>query len=333
MVERAGDRYEACRDPAATRAWARADRFHAEGDDVAACAAARAAIAACPDLVPAHLLLRNAAQRAGGDLEEAMRAFYAAWPDRPTSPVPPFMRALLAQDDSVRVAALEQAIGRDRSFYYAYTELASIYRNLGRTGLALEMLQSAVAARPEYAPANVALAQVLEDLGRFAEAESYYELYVRLQPGDREAKKALVGLRVYHLGRPAAASPLIEDLLRFDPEDVEVMMDQAAVAWTTGRIDDAIAIYHRVLEVDPSRARAVLNLGNIHFEALPDASIESKQRHWPRARAAYRYFLGMDRADGLFDLADLHFAVPYRLKVIEEALGPDQRESVSIRDF
>ena len=121
-----------------------------------------------------------------------MRAFYVARADDSSSPVGPFVAARLAADDASRVEFLNVAIKRDNSFYYAYHAMGELWRRLNRTSQALETLQKAVAAKPDHAPSNLALAEVLEVLGRGAEAKPYYENYVRLRPGDRQAKKAFV---------------------------------------------------------------------------------------------------------------------------------------------
>ena len=110
-------------------------------------------------------------------------------------------------------------------------------------------------------------------------------------------------------------------------------MDQAAGAWLLGQVRQSIDLYHRVLELDPSRARAVLNLGNLYYDVLGGGTEEGRREFWPKARSAYRYYLQMNQAEGLYDLFDQKFAVPYRLKEIAVLLGPPGERQPTMADF
>lgn len=319
----ASDLYERCDDEAAIEALAAARQSIALGDDARAVPQLRDVVSRCPSFVPGHLLYQDCAIRIGGSAERAMREYYAESSDDSASPVGPFVRSRLAVDDATRVELLDLALRRDRSFYYAYEAKAALWRRLHRSAQALEMLQDAVAAKADFAPANLALAEVLEDLGRGAESRTYYENYVRLQPGDRDAKKSFVELLVYQLRVPRDASPVIGELLELDPDDVEVLMDAAAVAWLTGDVDRAAAMYRDILVREPTQTRAALNLANLLFEALPARDPSRRLEHWSRARKAYRYVAELNDPKGLFDAFDRYFLVDYRLAQIDAELGAD----------
>src|SRR5690606_24785770 len=171
---RSSGAYEQCDSealPAAREAIAR-------GDDAAAIPALRRLVAECPDYVRGHLLYQQEAARLGGEAEAEMRSFYSALPDRPGSPVGPFVRAMLAPSDAERLALLDVALERDRSFHFGYVERAKLWEANDRISSALENYEQAVAAKPDHPEANLGLARVLEQLGRAEEAERHYRTYV-----------------------------------------------------------------------------------------------------------------------------------------------------------
>jgi Tfp pilus assembly protein PilF len=252
-----------------------------------------------------------------------MRAYYRDLPDRGDSPIVPYCRARLADDEHTRFALLEQAIDRDRSFYYGHLAKARLNRGLGYLDKAQASLASALAAKPESPECNLEMAEVLRELGQYAAAEPYYSNYLSARPDDRHVGKVFAQLLIYHLGRAAQARALLEPYLRKDPEDTAVLMDLAAVDWLVGDEGAAIARYHKVLELDRGIARAALNLANLYYESVAEAEPKRRDEAWARARKAFLYYRGLARTHDVHDMIDLHLAVPFRLHAIEAALGPD----------
>src|SRR5262249_26366958 len=125
------------------------------------------------------------------------------------------------------------------------------------------------------------------------------------------------------LGNAQPAEQIVQKMLEDDPDDMDALMNRAALDWRAGRADLAVAHYHRVLELDPTQARAVLDLGNLYFEtAMAEPSDDKKREPWSRARDAYLYFLGMRRTDDRYDVWDYYLTVPLRLRQIDSVLGP-----------
>jgi Flp pilus assembly protein TadD len=317
QVRRSRGEYEICASDALDRARAKL----AVGDDEDALVDLRLVVEECSDFAPGHILYQDTALELGGREEELMRAHYASFPDDPSSPIPPFVHARLAPSPAEARDLYEAALAVDSSFHFAYYELGELMRRVDRTSLALENLQNAVRSRPDHPESNLALAQVLVELGRVEEARPRYATYLRARPADRSALKEYVDLLVYGVGDVRAARPHVEELVAQDPEDIEAMMDAAALAWLEGDRDAAADGYRAVLDQEPGRARAVLNLANLLYRR-PDRPDAEKQRDWPRARLAYLYFLSLDEADDINDLRDLLTSVPYRLRRIDEFLGP-----------
>jgi tetratricopeptide (TPR) repeat protein len=309
--------HRTCEDPA----WPRAEQAAAAGDAATACAALRQVVERCPDFVPAHALWIRTALAAGGALEDDLRGFYAAWPDRPGSPVAPWVRARLESSDSRQVELLEVAVARDPSFGPAYLDLAAIWARSDRTAKQLDYLEKAVAADPGSPEANLAMARLLATIGRGEEAAGYFGTYLAARPDDDDSVRRYVHLLLYDLGRVEQAREWVARRLRDRPEDESALMDAAAAEWLRGERERAAIHYRRVLELDPGAARAALNLANLWFQR-PDRSDPQRLEDWRKARNGYRYFQSLDAWADVHDLRDLLVSVPFRLQVIDAALGP-----------
>ncbi|MCA8943022.1 MAG: tetratricopeptide repeat protein [Planctomycetes bacterium] len=331
-VEPAKPEFEACDDAEALAAYQHARALVGQRRFLPAVPLLRRVVEACPEFVPGHVLYQDAAMEVGVEIEASMRGYYSSLPDDGRSPIVPYVRSRLTEEPSEKIPELDEAIARDRSFHLAYLDKAIALRAIGRTSEALDMLQHAVAAQPTCAAANKELAEVLAGLGRAEEAASRYAAYLALEPNDLPAKRAYVRLLVYSLGRLDQAEPWLADMLANDPNDVEALMDRAAIAWQRRRFDEASDHYHRVLAIDPGNSRAVLNLGNLYFDGF-GAAESARPEYWPKAQAAYRYFLTMTEARDLHDTLDLHVFVPSRLERIARDVGPAPDQKPRLEDF
>ena len=120
------------------------------------------------------------------------------------------------------------------------------------------------------------------------------------------------------------------------PSDAIARMDLAAMEWRAGKLDPALAGYVDVLAQEQVnsqvRARAALNLGNLHYEAGGNSEAQ-RRAHWPKARKAYAIFLRLVRPEEGQDQFDRMLGVPYRLKEIAALLGPDDGVEPAIQDL
>jgi thioredoxin-like negative regulator of GroEL len=328
----AGDRWERCTEAVARGALQQANALIVAGDNAAALRWLRQALAMCPDHMPTHLLHLDTARKAGGEALPELREFYESRLAG-ASPIAPFMLAEIEEYEATRQRHLQESLARDPSFYYAYLELARQQRRLDRPQRALVFLRDALRSRPSFAPARLALGEVLVDLGRFEEAEPEFANYRRAHPEDRKAAKAHARLLIYDLDRPRVGRPIVAALLAADPDDADLLMDLAAVAWKEGEGETALELYHRVLLADTAQTHAVLNIGNLYFEVLARGSEAARRAAWAKARNAYRYYLGMGHAADVHDLWDSYLTVPYRLKQIDELLGPAPPGPIALSDF
>ena len=325
-------RYESCSDQATQETYQRAlDRLQA-ADEVAALPLLAEVVAKCPQHVVAMAYYQDAASHLGGEAEQRMRAHYEAMNSDGTSPVPAFAKARLLSSNFARKTAIDELLKRHTDFAYGWLALGRLHRSIGRLPDAVAGFQQAVSNHPRLSAAHLELAECLAESGRLDESQVAYENYLRAAPNDRATIRAYVQLMIYRSGKPEAARPWIERLLAEDPLDESVRMDLAACDWRSGRVREAMDAYIDALQRRPDNARAALNIGYLHFDALARTETE-KREHWPKARAAFLLFLQTVRpADG-YDYFERSFAVPFRLKQIEELLGPAPSVAPTLADL
>lgn len=328
--------YATCQDADGEAAWQRAKAALARGDDAAAVPDLRACAERCPRLVRAHRAYQDAAQRLGGDAERAMVAFYLAEPTAGQASDAPlvraYLRARLADTSYAQSNALQAILQQDSSFAWAHLSLARVNRRQGRLLQAVDMFAAAIVNDPELHEARLERAQVLAELGREEEAAVDYRAYLRARPDDEAAMHAFVVLLLYRLERVDEALSLLDRLEQGHPGSPTLRMDRAAALWRARQLREAVEMYLGVLADEPSRARAALNIGYLYYEVLArdDAS---RRRFWPAARAAFRLYLERAQPTDGHEQFERTLAVPYRLEVIAELLGPDAREHVSLDDL
>lgn len=319
-------RYEAISDPAVRLTRERAVALLDADRDAEAVPLLREVLARAPEHVPTHVLYQDTCRVLGGDALAEMEAWYLGFPGDPPPSVVRYMRARLMEYDADRLVALNELLATDPGFYYAHLSRARLLRSVGQPDRAVQSFDNALEVNPDLLEARLELAEVLVELRRPREAEPQYAAYVRGNPTDQEARRDYLRLLLYELGRVEDARDHVLALQReMDPDDLTLLMDRAAVAWQSNQLEEAEAFYLRVLSLDRNQAVALLNLGNLYFEAMaPDD--DSKRRYWPMAREKYLEYRTLGRPEGAMDLFDFHFAIPYRLEEIDKFLGPDGRQ-------
>lgn len=325
-------RFETCQDPEGRAAYERAIVDLQAGRDAAALPLFREVVQRCPEHVLAHGYYQDAALHLGGEAEQEMRGYYARLPDDPDSPVPAFTKARLLESNYQRKVAIDELLAKHRDFAYGYLAQARLNRSRGQLGEAVESFRRAIEFHPQLLAAHLELAEVLVELGREGEARLPYENYLRGAPNDRATVRELVQLLLYKLNEPAAARPWIDRLLADDPQDAGAKMDRAAAEWRSGHLDDALRGYLEVLQQEPENARAALDIGYLHYDAYVQND-DDKRAHWPKARKAFQLFLRLVRPEEGQDFFEKVMAVPYRLKAIEELLGPADDAPATLDDL
>ena len=260
--------------------------------------------------------------RWGAKRSFAMREMYEGLePVGPDDVVTFYVRARLLPDLFSRNEAVEQILARDGAFYWALLSRARIHRERGMNAQALRDYRATLALQPDLVDAHP------RDCGGHGRdgpqptsGRALRPLPARAAIG-RRGSASLLGPSCRLSGRHQNGSAAGRtSCSRWTPDDALVLMDRAAVAWRAGDLARAEADYRRVLELDETNARALLNLGNMYYSALPRNDAE-RLRDWPRAQTFYRDFLRLDRPEDGYDMFDAWLAVPQRLGEIERILA------------
>lgn len=329
-------RFETCKDPAGQRSYDEALVRLQAGKDREALPLLRDVIDRCPDHVVAHRYYQEAALHLGGDAAAEMASYYRKLPDRADSPVPSYAKAALLATDFERSQALSKLLSRFETFPWGHLSMARVQRRIGRLKEAAESYRRTLELHRGLLEAYLELAETLVELGQYQEAAAAYDNYLRAVPNDRATMQAYAQVLLYRLGNAEAARPWVQRLLQLDPSDAMARMDLAAVEWRSGKLDAALAGYVAVLgqeQVNSQvRARAALNIGNLHYESYGNGEAQ-RRAHWPKARKAYQVYLRLVRPEEGQDQFDRMLGVPYRLKEIAALLGPDDGVELPVQDL
>jgi tetratricopeptide (TPR) repeat protein len=189
-------------------------------------------------------------------------------------------------DDALAVAMRrhEERLARDPSSL-AFAQLAELYRKAGRTQDAIALCRQGLARYPQYTTARLTLARTCLSEGRLDEAMTelrivleatpkdvqclrlaseierrrgnidgaaeYLETAVKHDPSDRESR-ALLGL----LRADPQAAAEASGLARVLRDDTFVTLTFGAACLDQGCLDEAAAVFTRLLRKDPDNSRA-----------------------------------------------------------------------------
>jgi tetratricopeptide (TPR) repeat protein len=189
-------------------------------------------------------------------------------------------------DDALALAMRrhEERLARDPSSL-AFAQLADLYRKVGRTQDAITLCRQGLARYPQYSTARLILARTLQAEGRLDEAlaelrtileatpkdvqclrlaseierrrgnidgaAEHLETAVKVDPTDRESR-ALLGL----LRADPQAAGEVSGLARVLRDDTFATITFGAACLEQGCLDEAAAVFTRLLRKDPENARA-----------------------------------------------------------------------------
>jgi len=208
--------------------------------------------------------------------EQTLRAIQAAEPGEVKS-LHLLGAALLYQDKATEaIEVLERAVASRPDFWQARTDLARAYRTAGRRAEARKELKRVVAAAPMLESAWLAYGDVLIELEKYPDALFAYECARRADPQVRRIEQAREALSS---DDNKTAEAIFREILRSDPAHVAALCGLAAVSLTASRAQDAVRLLKHALKQSAhlplawrGLSQALLALGT-----LPEA--ESALRH------------------------------------------------------
>ncbi len=156
------------------------------------------------------------------------------------------------------------------------------YLQQGRIDAALEKMQKALAAKPDYARAHSAIALVYQRLGKYAEAEHHFEEALELQPDDAATHNNF-GVFLCQQRRFDAAEKhflkAIESPNYKTPAQAYENLGVCAMAKPD--LDEAEKYFRRALQIDPRMPVSLLNMAQISL---------ARQRYLSGRAYLQRYF-------------------------------------------
>lgn len=167
-----------------------------------------------------------------------------------------------------------------------HLNLGTVYRRLGQKDLAEKEYRAALALSPRMPEAAANLAQMLLDQNRAAEARKVLE--AALAAGAESADLYFVaGLLEAGGSNWERARFAFTKCVSLDPRKDEALANLGRIAYTQGRIDEAIFQYERASRLAPRKASYLATLGSLYMDGKND---ETKAlQYFQRALAAEPY--------------------------------------------
>ena len=142
-----------------------------------------------------------------------------------------------------------------KSAQASYREIEPLV-NSGQTDAAIYALEELLANYPEFALAHNDLGVLYYHQGDKTAAQLHYEHAARFEPDNMTFQKNLADFYFVELNRIQEAMDIYVKILEVNPEDVETLLTAGHISVALQRFDDARNIYNRVLEIEPWNADA-----------------------------------------------------------------------------
>ncbi len=134
-----------------------------------------------------------------------------------------------------------------------HLQLGLVLRESGQAQAALQSMRRAVAVKPDFSDAWLALADFLTALGDRDAADDAFTMYVRYSANDPHLREPAAALRE---NRVADAETLLRKHAEQHPTDIVALCLLADVLVRTDRMEQAEALLERCLELAPGYKRA-----------------------------------------------------------------------------
>jgi tetratricopeptide (TPR) repeat protein len=131
-------------------------------------------------------------------------------------------------------------------------------------GEAVDLLENFLQAHPRFALAHNDLGVLYYNQGEKEKALDHYEQAVRLEPQNANFQKNLADFYFVESGRIEDALAVYNQVLELDAADVEALMSIGLICEALERPEDAVHFYNRVLENEPWNVDARERLENLY---------------------------------------------------------------------
>jgi arylsulfatase A-like enzyme/Flp pilus assembly protein TadD len=158
-------------------------------------------------------------------------------------------------DDPKRLIALD-----------AELQAVDARRKAGDLAGALRQCEGVVTRRPTMPLALVQLSLLQREAGRLDEALKTAERALALAPEDAQTAST-VGSHLNDLRRFRESAELLEPYAARVEPSLDVLLTRGAALAETGRTADALATFRRALDLAPTSARILVDIGNVHLAA------------------------------------------------------------------
>jgi len=142
--------------------------------------------------------------------------------------------------------------------FVAYSNLSTMMKDQGNKAKSMEYAQEAVRANPNYAPSQVALANILL-VDNVPQAIEHYRQAIKLNPDHSIAHNNL-GTALIVLNDLNGAEKEFSEALRVDPYYAEAYVNLGVVKAKKGKLAEAVEYWERAAKLSPETTQVHNNL-------------------------------------------------------------------------
>jgi tetratricopeptide (TPR) repeat protein len=164
------------------------------------------------------------------------------------------------------IMAFKRVLSRDPNQIDAWSNIAAVLREQGRTAEALEACEKALVILPGHLPALCTRASLHGDMGEFENAEALYRQVLAVQP-DYFVAQFHLGWALYQQGRLKEALEADDRTIALNSEVAAAHLNRGYTLMKLNRLDESEQAVLRALEIDPGLSLAHWNLAFVRLLA------------------------------------------------------------------
>jgi tetratricopeptide (TPR) repeat protein len=172
-----------------------------------------------------------------------------------------------------------QVLSGENQAINAYNEGVAKLQAKDKAG-AVAKFEAAATLNPKLPDAQIVLAELYLDQGKKTEALAAAERYLALSPSGANAARGLsVEYDAYQaLGDTAKADAALEAWIKAEPgrETAVRLLNKGVALFNASKVDQAVQIFERVLQIDPTLAKTHYMLGLSYANSGQDAKAKAE---------------------------------------------------------